>query len=49
MFSGYGQHDSQEFFSFLVDGLHYDLNRIEKKPFVESVDSNGRPDNVVAL
>lgn len=22
MFSGYAQHDSQEFFSFLVDGLH---------------------------
>ena len=37
MFSGYSQHDSQEFFSFLVDGLHEDLNRIEKKPYVESV------------
>lgn len=37
MFSGYAQHDSQEFFSFLVDGLHEDLNRIEKKPYVESV------------
>lgn len=22
MFSGYAQHDSQEFFSFLIDGLH---------------------------
>lgn len=49
MFSGYAQHDSQEFFSFLVDGLHEDLNRIDKKPYVESVDSNGRPDKVVAL
>lgn len=38
MFSGYAQHDSQEFFSFLVDGLHEDLNRIEKKPYVESVE-----------
>ena len=28
MFSGYAQHDSQEFFSFLADGLHEDLNRI---------------------
>lgn len=37
MFSGYAQHDSQEFFSFLVDGLHEDLNRVEKKPYVESV------------
>lgn len=49
MFSGYAQHDSQEFFSFLVDGLHEDLNRIQKKPYVESLDSNDRPDHVVAL
>jgi len=44
MFSGYAQHDSQEFFSFLIDGLHEDLNRVEKKPYVESVESNNRPD-----
>ena len=37
MFSGYAQHDSQEFFSFIIDGLHEDLNRVEKKPYVESV------------
>ena len=37
MFSGYAQHDSQEFFSFLVDGIHEDLNRIKKKPYVETV------------
>ena len=49
MFSGYSQHDSQEFFSFLVDGLHEDLNRIEKKPYVESVESNNRPDKEVAV
>lgn len=34
MFSGYAQHDSQELFSFLVDGLHEDLNRVKKKPYV---------------
>jgi ubiquitin carboxyl-terminal hydrolase 4/11/15 len=34
MFSGYAQHDSQELFSFLVDGIHEDLNRIKKKPYV---------------
>jgi ubiquitin C-terminal hydrolase len=28
MFSGYAQHDSQEFFSFLIDGIHEDLNRV---------------------
>lgn len=48
MFSGYAQHDSQELFSFLVDGIHEDLNRIKKKPYVESVDSNERPDDVVS-
>lgn len=34
IFTGYAQHDSQEFFSYLVDGIHEDLNRIEKKPHV---------------
>lgn len=34
MFSGYAQHDSQEFFSFLIDGLHEDLSRVPKKPYV---------------
>ncbi|KAK5118390.1 hypothetical protein LTR62_002904 [Meristemomyces frigidus] len=40
MFSGYGQQDSQEFLSFLVDALHEDLNRIEKKPYIENPDSD---------
>ncbi|OJD33607.1 ubiquitin c-terminal hydrolase [Diplodia corticola] len=40
MFSGYGQQDSQEFLSFLVDGLHEDLNRIIKKPYIENPDSD---------
>lgn len=31
-FGGSEQHDSQEFLSFLLDGLHEDLNRIVKKP-----------------
>ena len=48
MFSGYAQHDSQEFFSFIVDGLHEDLNRVQKKPYVESVESEGRKDSIVA-
>lgn len=34
-FSGYQQHDSQEFIAFLLDGLHEDLNRIKAKPYVE--------------
>ena len=40
MFSGYGQQDSQEFLSFLVDALHEDLNRIIKKPYMENPDSD---------
>lgn len=38
-FSGYGQQDSQEFLLFLLDGLHEDLNRIQKKPYIEKPDS----------
>ena len=37
-FAGYGQHDTQEFIAFLLDGLHEDLNRIQKKPYVEKPD-----------
>jgi ubiquitin carboxyl-terminal hydrolase 8 len=33
MFSGFSQHDSQEFLSFLLDGLHEDLNRVIVKVF----------------
>ena len=40
LFSGYGQQDSQEFLSFLVDALHEDLNRIQKKPYFENPDSD---------
>ena len=47
-FSGYSQQDSQELLAFLLDGLHEDLNRIKKKPYVEEKDSDGRPDEVVA-
>ncbi|KAN0061922.1 hypothetical protein ACQY0O_005917 [Thecaphora frezii] len=40
-FSGYAQHDSQELLAFLLDGLHEDLNRIIKKPYVEAPDWMG--------
>lgn len=45
-FSGYQQQDSQELMAFLLDGLHEDLNRIRKKPYIELKDSGGRPDKV---
>ncbi|OAP59454.1 hypothetical protein AYL99_06752 [Fonsecaea erecta] len=38
-FSGYSQQDSQEFLLFLLDGLQEDLNRIQKKPYIEKPDS----------
>uniref|UniRef100_A0A8C3LGE2 Ubiquitin carboxyl-terminal hydrolase n=1 Tax=Chrysolophus pictus TaxID=9089 RepID=A0A8C3LGE2_CHRPC len=47
-FSGYQQQDSQELLAFLLDGLHEDLNRVKKKPYLELKDANGRPDSVVA-
>lgn len=40
-FSGYAQHDSQELLAFLLDGLHEDLNRILKKPYIEAPDWEG--------
>ncbi len=46
-FSGYQQQDSQELLTFLLDGLHEDLNRIKKKPYLELKDSDGRPDEVI--
>lgn len=47
-FSGYQQHDSQELLTFLLDGLHEDLNRILKKPYIEQKDADGRSDEEVA-
>ena len=34
-YSGYGQHDSNEFLIFLLDRLHEDLNRISDKQYIE--------------
>lgn len=45
-FSGYQQQDSQELLTFLLDGLHEDLNRVKKKPYIELKDSDNRPDEV---
>ncbi|KAL0296431.1 UNVERIFIED_CONTAM: Ubiquitin carboxyl-terminal hydrolase 10 [Sesamum radiatum] len=47
-FSGYNQHDSQELLAFLLDGLHEDLNRVKQKPYIETKDYDGRPDEEVA-
>ena len=47
-FSGYQQQDSQELLTFLLDGLHEDLNRIKKKPYIEMKDAGNRPDEEIA-
>eukprot|EP00826_Nyctotherus_ovalis_P052313 TRINITY_DN6611_c0_g2_i1.p1 TRINITY_DN6611_c0_g2~~TRINITY_DN6611_c0_g2_i1.p1 ORF type:complete len:1153 (-),score=374.80 TRINITY_DN6611_c0_g2_i1:62-3520(-) len=36
IFSSYSQQDSQELITAVLDGLHEDLNRVKKKPYVES-------------
>lgn len=43
-FMGYAQQDSQELLAFLLDGLHEDLNRIHKKPYIEAPDWIGGSD-----
>ena len=45
-FSGFQQHDSQEMLIFLLDGLHEDVNKIMKKPYVENRESDGTEDNM---
>jgi ubiquitin C-terminal hydrolase len=38
----------QELLAFLLDGLHEDLNRVKKKPYIEAKDADGRPDEELA-
>ncbi|KAF2076038.1 hypothetical protein CYY_002652 [Polysphondylium violaceum] len=49
-FCGISQQDSQELLSFLLDGLHEDLNRVQKKHYQEEKDENKetRADSIVA-
>ncbi len=47
-FTGYQQQDSQELLAFLLDGLHEDLNRIMKKPYVEMGSHVGKTDEAFA-
>ena len=47
-FGGYQQHDSHEFMSYLLDGLHEDLNRIRHKPSTSAVETAGLADSAAA-
>ena len=43
-FNGTYQHDAHELLSFLLDGIHEDLNRVQKKPYIEDKDCDGTND-----
>lgn len=43
-YKGVEQHDAQEFFSDIIQGLSDDLNYNHSKPYIENEDSNGRDD-----
>jgi len=47
-FMGFQQQDSQELLSFLLDGIHEDLNRIHDKPYIGSIEAGDRPLSEVA-
>ena len=42
-FNDYRQQDTQEFISYLLDSLHEDLNKVLKKPYIQTKDL---PDNL---
>ena len=41
-FAGYEQQDAQEYVSFLIDGLHEEINLRKSKPYIENPDSENR-------
>ena len=47
-FSGYQQQDSHELITFMLDGLHEDLNRCKEKPYVENVTGDGTNDDEIS-
>jgi ubiquitin carboxyl-terminal hydrolase 4/11/15 len=44
-FGGYAQQDSQEFMSFLLDGLHEDLNQVKNKLYMDKKDEDREADD----
>jgi ubiquitin carboxyl-terminal hydrolase 4/11/15 len=47
-FYGYGQQDSQELLSYVLDGLHEDLNKVLSKPIVEDIKLRDESDEQAA-
>ncbi|XP_041356247.1 ubiquitin carboxyl-terminal hydrolase 8-like [Gigantopelta aegis] len=48
MFAGYEQQDSQEFLTFLLDGLHEGLNEVKRRPSIPDQDNDNFPDQQAA-
>jgi hypothetical protein len=48
-FNGFAQHDSQELTAFLLDGLHEDLNRVKKKPYIEEKEADAANPQVSSI
>ena len=46
-FSGFAQHDAQEFLRFFLDGLHEDLNRVHIKPKYEEIKDDPNHSEIV--
>ncbi|KAL4216469.1 Ubiquitin carboxyl-terminal hydrolase 8 [Mactra antiquata] len=44
MFAGFEQQDSQEFLTFLLDGLHEGLNKVKTRPKIPEQDNDGMSD-----
>ena len=44
-FHGYEQHDSQEFLIYALDGLHTELNRVEKPVVKKEINNNDSVSN----
>lgn len=47
-FSGYQQHDSHELLSYLLTGLHEDLNKVKTKKYIEMPDVTDKPESEAA-
>lgn len=47
-FAGWGQQDSHELITFMLDGIHEDLNRCRNKPQIETVTGDGTNDEQTA-
>lgn len=48
-FIGYDQHDAHELLTFLLSGLHEDLNQVIKKPYIEKPEVENLPDPEASL